>query len=211
MVFETRWDFFRPHVENKHVLDIGPAELVGTINQHKFERWIHHRLADAAASLIGLEKNAEQVQALVRKGFDIREGDAEEFRIGVNFDIVVAGELIEHLSNPGRFLNCARQHLVKDGKLLLTTPNRFSILALDRVIRTGNVPTYTKPIAKHVAFFDEDSLTSLLNRHGFGRVQVDYCKWVGLPATSKWERWLVGLVSRYRPALLPVLLAVAQE
>lgn len=211
MVFENRWDFVRPYVENKRVLDVGPAELVGTINKEKFDRWIHGKIAKVASSLSGLEKNPEQVRALAGMGYNISEGDAEAFNLNKEFDVVFAGELIEHLSNPGRFLECAKNHLGNGGKVVLTTPNRFSILSFYHVIRTGRVPTYRKPIAKHVLFFDEDSMRSLLERHGFQRIWIGYCKLVGMPSKNPIARFLVELSGRYRPKLLPVLLAVGYK
>jgi SAM-dependent methyltransferase len=211
MVYENRWDFVRPYVENKRVLDIGPAELVGTINREKFDRWIHGKIAKSASSLTGLEKNPEQVQALAEMGYNISEGDAEAFTLDKEFDVVFAGELIEHLSNPGRFLECVKNHLGNGGKVVLTTPNRFSILSFFQVIRTGHVPAYRKPIAKHVLFFDEDSVRSLLERHGFHRVWIGYCQWVGLPDKNWIVKLLINMASRYRPTLLPVLLAVGYK
>lgn len=209
MAYEVRWDFIRPWVEGKRVLDVGPAELVATDNVDKFDRWIHGRVAQVAESLVGIEKNSEQVQALRDQGYEIRQGDAEQFDLDERFDVVLAGELIEHLSNPGMFLNCARRHLGEGGRLVLTTPNRYSILTLLQVLRRGEVPPYRKPIAKHVVYFDASSLADLLERHGFSDIEIDYCKWVGAPSEKRRERWLLALLSRYRPALLPVLLAVA--
>jgi len=208
-VYESRWEFIRPHVENKRVLDIGPAELVGTVNREKLERWIFGKIEKVASHSIGLENNTEQVEVLSDMGFNIRQGDAEDFALGEKFDVLVAGELIEHLSNPGKFLDHVRKHLLLDGKLLLTTPNRYSILTIFHVIMTGKVPAYRKPIAKHVAFFDEDAISSLLRRHGLAKIRIDYCKWVGAPSGRRRDMWLVELVSRYRPVLLPVLLVTA--
>ncbi|MFX0195099.1 MAG: class I SAM-dependent methyltransferase [Candidatus Hodarchaeota archaeon] len=208
MIYENRWDFIRPYVEDKRVLDIGPAELVGTVNREKLDRWMHRRIAEVARKVVGLEKNPEQVQVLVDMGYDIREGDAEQFDLNENFDVVIAGEVIEHLSNPGKFLASSKKHLAEAGKLLLTTPNRYSILSLYHVIRSGEVPAYQKPIAKHVAYFDSDALRSLLKRHSFGEVHIDYCKWVGVPSTNLLVKLLVELASLYRPVLLPVLLAI---
>ena len=39
------------------------------------------------------------------------------------FDVVVAGDLIEHFMNPQRFLSEARRVLKKGGKLVIATPN----------------------------------------------------------------------------------------
>jgi len=208
-VYRTRWAFIKPFVVDKTVLDIGPAELVGTINRDKEERWLHKKIASVATRVVGLEINEEQVSALRAMGYDIRQGDAEDFDLGERFDIVVAGELVEHLSNPGRFLECARRHLHPGGILLLTTPNRFSAGAFLTVLRRNRVPSYEKPIAKHVMYFDEDSIRSLLTRHGFTNISVSYYEWVGAPPKGLWVRLVNVLLRRFRPSLLSGLLVAA--
>lgn len=208
-VHESRWRWLRPQVEGRRVLDVGPAELVGTINAEKRAQWLHGRIAEVAESVVGLEAAADQVEALRELGCDIRQGDAESFDLDQRFDVVFAGELIEHLSNPGRFLACARRHLAVDGRLLLTTPNRFSILAFYRLLRFGEVPRYRKPLARHVAYFDSDALTSLLERCGFVDVRIGYVRWVGRPSRRLTSRLLTSLAKRLRPAMLPVLVASA--
>lgn len=208
-VFTYRWDFLRPLVEGKDVLEIGPAELVGTVNRQKRERWIHGRIAEAANRLVGIEISEEQAEALRAEGYDIRVGDAQTFDVGEAFDVIVAGELIEHLSNPGLFLDRALSHLRPGGVLALTTPNRYSAQSIRAVVRSGVHPPYRKPIAKHVVYFDGDSLPALLERHGFHDVTVCYCKWVGAESSSWRERTFVELVSRFRPTMLSTLLAKA--
>ena len=209
IVHETRWQFLQPLVQGRSVLDVGPAELVGTVNRHKMDRWLHARIASAAASVVGLDRAPDQVQALRELGFDIRQGDAETFDLGRRFEVVFAGELIEHLSNPGAFLDRARDHLVAGGRLVLTTPNRFSIHAFYRVLRTGKVPSYDKAIAKHVLYFDADALTSLLARHGFREIEVDYVRWVGKPSRRPLARALNAFAARFRPPLSGTLVASA--
>lgn len=51
-------------------------------------------------------------------------GNAEElsFREG-SFDALVAGDVIQHLSNPGKFLDGAHQVLGGEGRLMLSTIN----------------------------------------------------------------------------------------
>lgn len=207
--YRTRWDFIRPYVEGKKVLDVGPAELVGTAHKHKEERWLHKKMASVAAEVIGLEINEEQARALRNMGYDIRLGDAESFDLSETFDVIVAGELIEHLSNPGEFLKCTRRHLRPNGILLLTTPNRFGGLAFLKVLRRNRVSSYNKPIAKHVIYFDEDSIKSLLTRYGFSDIVITYYEAVGdLPKDRK-TRLLNAFLRRYRPVLLSGLLVSA--
>ena len=193
------------------MLDIGPAELVGTVNRHKLEHWIHGKIAKVATKVVGLDHNSEQIYALTEAGYDLREGDAEQFSLGEQFDVAFAGELIEHLSNPGKFLECVRDHLINNGKLLLTTPNRYSSLSIYKTIRSGQVPAYSKPIARHVLYFDSDSLASMLDRHGFRNIEVGYCQWIGLPESHGLYRLAVHSISKFRPAFLPVLIAIAEK
>jgi SAM-dependent methyltransferase len=209
LIYASRWEFLEPRIRDRSVLDVGPAELVGTVNREKMDHWLHGRMSQAARRLVGLEANGEQIAPLRALGFDLRLGDAETFALGDRFDVVVAGELIEHLSNPGLFLDRVREHLAPAGRLLLTTPNRFSILANYRLLRTGRVPRYEKDLAKHVAYFDSDALSSLLERHGFRVEEIAYCQWVGKPSAGRLARGLVRWASRFRPATLPTLMMAA--
>lgn len=210
MIYQSRWDFLEPRISARRVLDIGPAELVGTTNRAKLEHWLHGRMKGVTRSLIGVEASSQQVAALAELGYDIRHGDAETFELDESFETVVAGELIEHLSNPGQFLDRVRSHLEPGGTLLLTTPNRFSVLANYRVLRTGKIPRYEKDLAKHVAYFDRDALGSLLERHGFAIEEIAYCRWVGQPSRSWIGRRLVSWTARWRPVMLPTLMIAAR-
>ena len=211
LAYRTRWEFIEPYVRGKVVLDIGSAELIGTVNRDKEEYSIHRRLTQAAKEVVGLEKNAEQVKALQERGYNIREGDAENFHLGQRFDAVVAGELIEHLSNPGAFLECVKQHLKPDGVLLLTTPNRFGAGTFLSSIVHNAIPTYNKPIAKHVAYFDENCLKDLLRRHGFSRFEVTYYEWVGRPTPNLTTKALNAILRRWRPRFLSGLMVAAWQ
>lgn len=209
MVYQTRWDFIEPYVQGRRVLDVGATELVGTVHWRKKERWLHGKIAQVASRVVGLDKNCEQVDALRHEGYDIRQGNAESFELGERFEVIVAGELIEHLSNPGDFLDCVKRHLTLRGFLILTTPNRFNALAFLKAARRNRIPTYDKPIDKHVLYFDEDALRNLLLRHGLIPMDIAYYESVGSPPRDAKTRLLMTLLRRYRPVLLPGLLMAA--
>ncbi|KXB06248.1 hypothetical protein AKJ53_00930 [candidate division MSBL1 archaeon SCGC-AAA382F02] len=67
--------------------------------------------------------------------------------------------MIEHLSNPGKFLESAKKHLKKDGKLVLTTPNLRSLYLMKEIL-------LGKTRGGHVVGFTEETLRNLLKRHG---------------------------------------------
>ena len=152
---------------NESVLDIGCV-------QHDADRatndhWLHGELARVVDSLVGMDLLAEEVEELNNRGYNVIHGNAESFSLDRTFDAVIAGELIEHLANPGSFLECARSHLHEDGKLVLTTPNpwygrRFAEAATGRV----------RCNPEHTAWFDEQTLRQLLARYDFTPAMVRY-------------------------------------
>lgn len=208
-VYENRRTFIRKYVRGKDVLDVGASELVGTINRNKMDRWPHNIIREIANSVCGLDKNHEQVLALRDSGFDVREGDAEDFDLGTSYDVIFAGEVIEHLSNPGGFLRCVRKHLRPEGILLITTPNRFSIKALKSVLLRNVVEAYRKAMDGHVAYYDIWSLRELLRREGFALKEIGYYVWMGDPSAKWVARKAYSVIASARRHLLPGIVAVA--
>lgn len=85
----------------------------------------------------------------------ILRGDVETHDFGERFEVIVAGDVIEHLSNPGLFLDNCRRHLTRDGLLVITTPN-------------AKWPTvFLRPNPTHTLWHDRHTLSHLLDRHGF--------------------------------------------
>lgn len=79
----------------------------------------------------------------------------ETAELGEKYDLVTAGDVIEHVSNPGMFLDNIRRHLRDEGCLVITTPN-------------AKWPTvFLKPNLTHVLWHDFYTLRQLLERHGF--------------------------------------------
>lgn len=178
-IYEKRWDYIKQYVVGKSVLDIGPAELIGTINSKKRDTALHVQITKVAADATGLELNPLQARKLRELGYNVIDGNAETFSFNKTYDVIVAGELIEHLSNPGMFLERAKEHLKEDGVLILTTPNRFYAAQFISAYIKNSIPVYDKPIAKHVAYYDEVSLKDLLARHGYDDIQISYYRRYG--------------------------------
>lgn len=80
------------------------------------------------------------------------------------FDTVYLGELIEHVSNPGKVLSEINRILKKDGVLIIDTPNAYNFKKLIKYLlqREENLGDPT-----HVILFTPGSLTSLLRENGF--------------------------------------------
>jgi SAM-dependent methyltransferase len=65
------------------------------------------------------------LHARKRHGLDARPGSAEEISLpDKSVDVVVSFETIEHVPNPGRFLDECVRVLVPGGRLIISTPDK---------------------------------------------------------------------------------------
>ena len=101
---------------NLDVLDLGCADFPYTLHAIQSKTWLHQKIRDVSKTCIGLDKDDRSVKILQEEyGYEkIIQGDVEaldNLSLG-EFDVVVAGELIEHLNNPGRFLESVR-HVIR--------------------------------------------------------------------------------------------------
>ncbi|MFZ0954510.1 MAG: class I SAM-dependent methyltransferase [Candidatus Sulfotelmatobacter sp.] len=117
-----------PWVQGPRVLDIGcAAHAMKFDNPH----WLHGLLCKRFPDTVGLDIRPDLVEQLRELGFaNVNLGNAETFNLGREFDTIVAGDIIEHLSNPGAFLARAKKHLAPGGRLIITTPYPFCLLGM---------------------------------------------------------------------------------
>ena len=87
------------------------------------------------------------------------------------YDIIVAGEILEHLANPGRFLEAMRHFTCP---LIITTPNAFSQSGMD-CVKQG----YENVNKDHVAYYTYTTLKTLAERY---RYRINAFFWdIGVP------------------------------
>lgn len=83
---------------------------------------------------------------------------------GRRFDVVIAGELLEHLEEPYAFLRQVRGALEKNGRLVLSTPNPIAIPVLFAEIFMTRRWFYT---TDHVYYFLPRWVVRMLERTGY--------------------------------------------
>jgi len=149
----------------KDVLDVGCIDHEA-INAAKDE-WLHKKIKDVARCLVGLDFAGAEVEKL-RGEYDIVCGDAQSIDLGRTFDCIVAGEIIEHLENPGLFLANMRRHLRPGGTLVMSTPNPFYPKRFIDILVNGRTDINTQ----HVCWYCDVTLTQLLRRAGFSSVST---------------------------------------
>ncbi|HTD50392.1 MAG TPA: class I SAM-dependent methyltransferase [Acidimicrobiia bacterium] len=158
-----RFGRVRGYLEGRTVLDVGAGSGIARPD------WMHALVASVATEAVGIEIDESLVARARERGYNVVAGDAQTLDLARTFDVVWAGEIIEHLSCAGGFLDAARRHLRPGGRLVITTPNAFALSNF--VYRIGGRPRINKG---HTCWYDEVTLTQLLRRHGFEVAEVSY-------------------------------------
>jgi len=148
-------------VRGKRVLDIG----VVSHSARYFDQagWRHGRIARAASYCLGLDILAPLVEELRGRGFNVRCVDAtSDADLGERFEIVFAGDVIEHVDNAVALLRFSGRHLAPGGRLYVTTPNPFSRKFFRQFRREGVMVTNLD----HVAWISPTMALELGRRAG---------------------------------------------
>ena len=137
---------------------------------------LHSELVGVARQVIGVDKDRETLQLLHDQGFhDLFYGDVERLESSdlpssPPFEVILAGDLIEHLSNPGLMLESLKAFLAPSGHLLTTTPNAYGLPNSLRFLRGKLVEGND-----HVQSYSVFTLNNLLARHDWRVTEVHTC------------------------------------
>lgn len=128
--------------------------------------WLHKDIAAVASFCIGVDLDAAGVEQMNALGYrairhDIMTG-VGSLAFHAPFEVVVAGETIEHLPCPQRLLSVARDLLTPKGLLVITTPNPY---ALHR-FRAGLRKSVWESV-DHVVYVFPSGIAEMADRTGF--------------------------------------------
>ena len=175
--------------------------------------WLHERLAEVAASLVGLDSSEEGIARARALGHEAHAVDAQSPEAVAELalppaDVVIAGEIVEHLDAPGPFLRAMRELVGPGGLLVVTTPNAYRLLNV-LVPFTGS--EFVHP--DHTAWHSPRTLRTLLERSGWRVEELAYYRAPrrrGTPGTNLLRRATAAL-SRIRPYWSDGLIAWARR
>lgn len=172
MGFKTvqRVEFLKKIASDKRVLHLGCTNFPYTLDSMKNGTLLHADLTEIAAELTGFDFDQEGIDLLETQGFsELYRADLEkleEVQLDREFDVIIAGEMIEHLNNQGLFLKGIQRFMGSETKLVITTVNaycafRFAIYAL-RGRGGENEPVHPD----HVAYYSYRTLRKLIENNG---------------------------------------------
>ncbi|MBM3329444.1 MAG: glycosyltransferase [Calditrichaeota bacterium] len=152
----------------KKVLHIGCTDCGLTQERMAKRDHLHLKLLDVASRVWGVDIDREGLDTMRNLGItDLYEGDAErleELSLDDKPDLIVASELMEHLDNPGRFLESARRF---GCAMVVSVPNAYSSRAFDQL--AGGAEMVHED---HNYYYSYTTLKTLARKHGW---RTDRC------------------------------------
>lgn len=147
----------------ERVLDIGIAEH--TIEYIGKDNWFHRKLRKAENKEIwGIDINSQLISYIKSENewdhLYVHDATTQPLKTDY-FDVIYAGDVIEHVSNVGGFLSFCRDSLKPGGKIVLTTPNPHALEFLKRV-RTHGAVTVN---AEHTCWMSAPTINELCRRY----------------------------------------------
>jgi 2-polyprenyl-3-methyl-5-hydroxy-6-metoxy-1,4-benzoquinol methylase len=162
----VRMAFLREHVdEGDHVLDVGCGD-------GRFDA----ELLAIGASVVGIDV----AEAALRRAreldprLDLRlvPFDGEWELADASFDVVWAGEVIEHVADTAAWLSEVRRVLRPGGRLLLSTPAHGRLAMLRLALSARALAEHFDPRGEHLRFYTRATLRELLEDFRFEAVDV---------------------------------------
>lgn len=170
----SRDGFLREACRGRRVLDLGAMDETAYRSKRGTGMWIHEEIAKVAAEVTGVDSStlvpAEGLRtapnAIIVRG-DITR--LASWFAGLDAapdpDIVVAGEVIEHLPDPLAFLRELRSvERLRGRRLVLTTPNATAV----HNVLVGMLSRESTH-QDHLCILSYKTLHTLLHRAGFAR------------------------------------------
>jgi len=162
-----RQEFVLQKCQNKRVLHLGCVDTGLTTARFQKSELMHQKLAAITTDLWGFDINAEGIHFLQTHGFDqlvvgdVCMLDQVETLQNKEFDVILATEVVEHLQNPGLFLQ-AVQSVMQPGKteLIITVPNAYRVSSIWWMLR--NVE-HVHP--DHNYWFSYHTITTLIQKN----------------------------------------------
>lgn len=157
-----------------HIGCVGFADLQTSQRVELAEKSLHYALTKSA-NTVGVDYSREAINYFQEHNVfnNVLHGNAEhleELGLEQKFDVVVAGDIIEHLTNPGRMLDGIHSICRPDTLVIITTPHAFGLLSFLRFLANRFVEGQ-----EHVFTMNSQNIQHMAERHGFEVVELATC------------------------------------
>jgi 2-polyprenyl-3-methyl-5-hydroxy-6-metoxy-1,4-benzoquinol methylase len=214
-VISDRERFIAKACENRSILHLGCAGWPLTEESLRDGTLLHLALSKVSARAFGIDLCEQGLSVLRNHGFtDLIRWDVEEIgqlSLETPPDVIVAGEILEHLSNPGLFFQGVSKLMKHSGCILIVTvPNAFSF----RHFASLMFRKIELVMPDHTAYYSFKTLSELINRQGL-RVREFYnyteVSKKSSPVNRFAKRLLNATVMKVFPQLSEGIIAVVEK
>lgn len=162
-VINDRIKFLEERCRGRLVLDIGC--VAHDVERMKSPNWLHGRIAAVAQRCVGVDVLPEGVAAMQQHGYEVV---LQDLGSGLGpladiapFDVIVAGELIEHVEAINMLFDVASKALAPNGELIITTPNPYA----PHRVRAAQLGIVWENV-DHILYAFPSGIAELAERHG---------------------------------------------
>ncbi|HEX2908075.1 MAG TPA: methyltransferase domain-containing protein [Phototrophicaceae bacterium] len=168
-LIQNNRDYLVKYCTGKRVLHLGCVDA--GVLEEKFQQGdlLHQRLAAVTQDLWGFDIDKRGIEFLRSKGFSqLYQGDVTQVSAlrelqQFSFDVILAGEIVEHLLNPGLFFDAIKTLMQPNHtELIVTVPNAYGTDGLVAMLRRNEC---VHP--DHNYWFSYSTITTLIQKCGY--------------------------------------------
>ena len=167
-----RTEYLVAQARDLRVIHVGFVDAGFREMQDQSGAWLHGHLAKSAKSLVGIDIDEPGVEMARREGYEVYVLDCRDQAAVAELalepaDLVIAGEVLEHVDDPAGFLRGLHALVKPQGSLVVTVPNATGLLNTAAAL-TGREVQHPD----HIATYTWRTLAQLLARHGWKPTEV---------------------------------------
>ncbi len=170
-----RLEYMSNLCRDKKVLDLGCYDETAIKIKRHSKYWLHNLISEKAESVIGID-SSKQIIGEIKTGkhskiikldlFDIDEKFVKTYPV----EVIIAGELIEHIENVQLFLGKMKE-FYPGSKLVLSIPNATFLANV--LLSLFNRESNHKD---HIHMFSYKTLNTVCLKAGFKKFSIKPCK-----------------------------------
>jgi len=167
-------------VRGADVLHVGCTDWPLTADRINSGRLLHYQLCASCKRCVGVDLDGNGIRVLreMMPAHEFHELNAERLSSApaladTRWDFIVAGDVVEHMDNPGLFFQSARRLLKPEGRLIVTVPSAYSAKRFFWIAFTGVEQVHFD----HTAYFSESAFVRIAERNGYSIADILGFQW----------------------------------